>query len=530
MKATFCADNQDLCCFLVTKLSAWKGKYRRIFSVGTLAITTYNPQTLEITNQWLYEDFLCIKLTDRIKHSNSDGSLRGEDNFSIQIRKKGKVDVMRFCSEYAREVVTETLKFHKKFGSDSSHQQRPKYDCFKHSWKDERVAVNLEVSAASLDQVESQSKVLLKSYPYKDMKQIIHVKDYPGAFVLEVGEQRRRHMFVSNALASLLKDVRDFSTEYLGVEIHMAKDTLTLKDFMLTRLGLCSKDEQLTPYVDFKVQKYTAKSLETAVRRLVCLSETCLIERDPASYSVICARPLKTIVCLVRDLKDPQKFQIEYENGDERSYTSNERDSLLASLIDGSRGSGNYQVFVTSRKFEKALRILPFNQTLDEDGEALLMRHICNVPPGLKRSDMIRRFNANIPTMLVLLHTIRGLQLDFQGFFTDNKNRSIVNCLEAVLLESYTTSSFTTTTSSNNYATAVDTVNPFATTVNTNNNSIRNGLKLEDSSLEAIYKMEAQLGCLHRLFASKSGFQAFTAVNGVRENWNTGGVSAQEEQ
>jgi hypothetical protein len=37
-------------------------------------------------------------------------------------------------------------------------------------------------------------------------------------------------------------------------------------------------------------------------------------------------------------------------------------------------------VFVTSRKFDKSLRILPFNQTLDEDGEALLMRHVCNVP------------------------------------------------------------------------------------------------------------------------------------------------------
>ena len=31
------------------------------------------------------------------------------------------------------------------------------------------------------------------------------------------------------------------------------------------------------------------------------------------------------IVCLIRDLKDPQKFQIIYENGDERAYTSNER-------------------------------------------------------------------------------------------------------------------------------------------------------------------------------------------------------------
>ncbi len=31
---------------------------------------------------------------------------------------------------------------------------------------------------------------------------------------------------------------------------------------------------------------------------------------------------------------------------------------------------------------------------------------------------------------------------------------------------------------------------------------------------EAVEKLEVQLQCLHRLFASKSGFQAFSTVNG----------------
>ena len=36
-------------------------------------------------------------------------------------------------------------------------------------------------------------------------------------------------------------------------------------------------------------------SSTSTARRLLCLSETCLIERDPASYSVICARLLRTV-------------------------------------------------------------------------------------------------------------------------------------------------------------------------------------------------------------------------------------------
>ncbi|CAG05510.1 unnamed protein product [Tetraodon nigroviridis] len=43
-------ENKDLACFYTTKHS-WRGKYKRVFSVGTHGITTYNPATLEVTNQ-----------------------------------------------------------------------------------------------------------------------------------------------------------------------------------------------------------------------------------------------------------------------------------------------------------------------------------------------------------------------------------------------------------------------------------------------------------------------------------------------
>lgn len=56
-----------------------------------------------------------------------------------------------------------------------------------------------------------------------------------------------------------------------------------------------------------------------------------------------------------------------------------------------------------------------------------------------------------------------------QGFFTENKSKTIVACLESVLMENFG---------------------------------------------NEINKCEAQLQCLRRLFASKSGFQAFTAVPG----------------
>lgn len=52
-------DNVDLECYLVTKHS-WKGKYKRILSVGSAGISTYNPEKFEVTNRWSYPDIISI--------------------------------------------------------------------------------------------------------------------------------------------------------------------------------------------------------------------------------------------------------------------------------------------------------------------------------------------------------------------------------------------------------------------------------------------------------------------------------------
>lgn len=50
-------DNTDLECFLVTKHS-WKGKYKRILSIGSIGVSTYNPDKFDITNRWTYSDIV----------------------------------------------------------------------------------------------------------------------------------------------------------------------------------------------------------------------------------------------------------------------------------------------------------------------------------------------------------------------------------------------------------------------------------------------------------------------------------------
>lgn len=47
----------ELQSYLVTKHS-WKGKYKRILSIGSTGISTYNPEKFDQTNRWTYSDVL----------------------------------------------------------------------------------------------------------------------------------------------------------------------------------------------------------------------------------------------------------------------------------------------------------------------------------------------------------------------------------------------------------------------------------------------------------------------------------------
>lgn len=75
-------------------------RYKRIFSVGTNGISTYNPSNLEITNRWAYSDFISV--------TPLKGSL---NEFQITMKKDKKVDKMTFSTENRLHLLTEALKY-----------------------------------------------------------------------------------------------------------------------------------------------------------------------------------------------------------------------------------------------------------------------------------------------------------------------------------------------------------------------------------------------------------------------------------
>jgi hypothetical protein len=86
-----------------------------------------------------------------------------------------------------------------------------------------------------------------------------------------------------------------------------------------------SGDEHITSVSEFNIHKVHGARHQDPQRRTLCLSETCLLERDPQTYSICTLRPLADIFALVRSLDNPQLFNIEYISGQVRTYTAADR-------------------------------------------------------------------------------------------------------------------------------------------------------------------------------------------------------------
>ncbi|XP_041984743.1 dnaJ homolog subfamily C member 13 isoform X2 [Aricia agestis] len=461
-------DNQDVASFLVTKHS-WKGKYKRVFSIGTLGITTYNPDRLEVTNKWLYSDVITIASA---KHSNSTAN----HDFTLVTKKDKKVDSMKFSSEHKCLILTEAFKYRNHFAEKPKDILR--FQAYKHHWSGTRLPVVLEVGPCSLEQLDPSTHSQLASYPYHDIHGILPVRDVVGGFVLAIGGYSRLHHFSNaNDHQVIISKMLEMANLTLSISIKVLSTTITQDDYHNQRFGKYSGDEHQTSLSEFMVHKVVPARHMEPMRRTLCLSDTCILERDPQTYSVVCLRPLSDVFALVRDPDHPQRFSVEYVNGQVRTYLAGERDALLASLVEGGRGAGQRDVHVRSRRTPRGLRLGPLHLPVDEETESNHLRLFLN-PVGMARAEVLERFNANVGYS-GLIYSVSQDRL-----FAENKEKLITGALTALM------------------------------------SSAPAGANLSLSELEA------QFHALRRLCASKVGFAAFTTLPGLREWVGSAVVSA----
>ncbi|XP_013794496.1 LOW QUALITY PROTEIN: dnaJ homolog subfamily C member 13-like [Limulus polyphemus] len=450
---SFLSENKDVACYFVTKHS-WKGKYKRIFSVGTLGISTYNPGTMEITNQWPYAEFVSIA-------PNLKGQTSNE--FIITMKRGKKNDTMKFSSDHRADILTEALRFRHCFAEAASGVN--KYNCTKLHWSDKRVPVVLEVNQGSLNQLDRSTAKVIASYDYKDIEGLAPVS---GGFVVTHGGFGRMHTFFTDKREELLKKIVDHGWCYIGINIKITKELVNLDSLDDCKFGSYSTDEAITSLCEFPVHKISPRHSDS-VKRILGLTESCLIERDPLTYSITTLKPLSEIFAIVRCSENPQMFLVEYVKGQVRTYTSTDRDALLASLLDGVRASGNQSVHVKMIPTDRGQRLGPFTVPVDEEVESWHVKFLQYPPSGWDFAECVFRFNNNVPYS-GLLHSVTQ-----DGLFAEKKEKLIQGALIA-LLE-----------------------------------------KGGDQNVIDNCVLEAQFQGLRRLVASKIGFATFTLLPRVRE-------------
>ncbi|XP_041474110.1 dnaJ homolog subfamily C member 13-like isoform X1 [Lytechinus variegatus] len=463
-------ENKDVASYYTTKHS-WRGKYKRVFSVGSHGVTTYNPSTMEVTNQWPYSDFYGIA-------PNTKAQLNNE--FIITVRKGGKKgETMRFSTEHRADIISEALKFRSQFGGSKLGVEQ-RYNAYKHHWSDNRRSVVLEVTPCSIDQKDATSGKTICSYYYKDIEGFTQVTGYPGGFAIAHGGFSRLHLFATEQKDQLIKQATEFAANYTGVILRIRKEPISFEQFTNNRLGKYCGDEALTSLAEFGVQKWTPRHNEPQ-RRVLCLTETCIVERDPASYSVITVKPLCDIFAIIRSQDNPQMFFLEYVKGQIRKYTSTDRDNLIAGVLDGVRASGNRDVCVKMTFTNRGQRQQPLYVPVDEDVESHHLRFLA-VPYNNNFDEAVMRFNNNI-SYSGLLHAVTQ-----DGFFAENKEKLINGALTALLAH-----------------------------------------EGDPMTMQAEI-LESHLQALRRLVASKAGFGAFTTLPKFRERVGVRVVKALKRQ
>lgn len=385
----------------------------------------------------------------------------------MSLRKEKKQDTIRLSSEYRSEILTAIFRFYKEFSEKPKFIQ--KFQAKKHHWSGISLPVVLEVTPCSLDQLDPTTNTVLASYNYKDIDGIIAISDYDGGFVIAYGGWSRLHLFKAMNHHEVIQNIVQYAQQFLAIDIKVLKHQITLEQFEKERFGKYKDDQYQTSMSEFIVQKVSLRHSEP-VRRILCLTDATLLERDPQTYSICTLRPLNDIFALVRINESMQQFCIEYKNGLIRTYNTNDRDSLLATLLDAVRSAGNPNVHVRISRTPRGKRAGPLTTSVDEETEANLLRYIITTYQyPVKRFEVLERFNANVP------YSGLNYSVTQDSLFAENKERLITGALQAL--------------------------------------TSKDGNLSELNNLE----LEASFHALRRLLASKVGFAAFTNMPGFRE-------------
>jgi len=267
---------------------------------------------------------------------------------------------------------------------------------------------SINVLSYGLEQVSSEGEK--KTYLFKDMDSVIDLTEGVDSqtFCIKMKATERLHTYRHPEKPRIVSRIVENASQFVGLGVSTLNKDWRIEDVMENRLGIYAGDQHLTSLSEFPVQDVKRQ------RVLLCLSETCLVERDTGTYLVKSLHGLSSVFGLIRCEDDSQAIKVELTSGQVRTYFSTERDSLLSSLMDGARAAGNCAVCVKSRGTPQGKRWGPVAGPVDEKVESMFLKFIHQPPPNWSFSELMIRFNANVQYSGLIHSTTANVRANLQ--------------------------------------------------------------------------------------------------------------------
>lgn len=465
--------SQSSSSYVVVKHS-WKGKYKRIIVVEPTQISTFDPKSMKLTNCWSYDEVIDV------------APLAG-DLFKLSLRKKsGNTDLLKFSSEFRKDILCDIIRFRPRSSAKDKYSPM-QYDCSKFHWSRQELPSVLKLTSNSIVQTDTLGNAHAHYY-FKQIQHITILSNPPGCICLTMNGFGRMHLFrLTSKTNSNIRDpdkladdfiqnLNDYTVNNCGLSLLVKKDPMDIEQFYSKRFGpRYISDEVLTSIHEFTVYKLHPRHNMRPLRRILCLTNSCLVERNPDTYQPVTLKPLNDIFALIRSSDDPQVFSIEYSSlNTTSSYSTTERDALLASLMDSARSANNIDIHVKMTPTMLGWRCGPLNVAVDDEIERSHLKAFQALPPGWTFMDAVYRFNTICPYSGLVHSAPQDTKL-----FAENKARLI----EAALMSFF------------------DQAEGGSIPIGDTHNSSQQAKKAAD--VEQYYQ------AIRRLVASKAGFSLF---------------------
>jgi len=337
--------------FLVTKVRSWRSNCSRIISLHKTYFTTLDPETFEITNLWYYS---------QVRHYMA--LAQEEDCMLIDVMEnnKGSTKLKFKCADKNRnEALTcfiQNIYNHESLGSSvrSLGDRHPTFtQCQRLTRHKTRVNSSLVCAPHGLVESDPTTGSELRTYLYRNIRALSFLSDDVNGVVFYINETNNsvksvrcecKSWLVSSSriggsgrseLLTVLKNKFEslaiplIISESVSIRAFVEmKDSRALKNVVGERIGTY-------PVGKFSLRRRSQSKQPEGRddRSLVLTRNGYILECDKGGNAASC-RPLNDLMNIVRHSQTCNDFTLEFKGGIQRTYSSNERETVIVSILD----------------------------------------------------------------------------------------------------------------------------------------------------------------------------------------------------